>query len=139
MGQDFKSGIRNKGKQRATTIYEDEEGPEPKSALTVFLKLTEEKSMVRLRPYQLETVDADDQREGRKTASDRRAQLKAISQSVRHSISQGEKERNKREDEEMARLLQGMVMQQEKKEKELAEQFAEREKKLWAVSTRRTR
>lgn len=39
-----------------------------------------------------------------------------------------------REDEEMARMLQGLVLQQEKKEKELAEQFAEREKKLWAVS-----
>lgn len=34
----------------------------------------------------------------------------------------------------MARLLQGLVVQQEKKEKELAEKFLEREKKLWAVS-----
>jgi hypothetical protein len=59
--------------------------------------------------------------------------LKAISQSARQTISQGEKERVSREDEEMARMLQGLVLQQEKKEKKLAEQFAEREKKLWAV------
>jgi hypothetical protein len=84
---------------------------------------------------QTNTDDADHQREGRKTASDRRAQLKAISQSARQTISQGEQERNRKEDEEMARLLQGLVVQQEKKEKELAEKFLEREKKLWAVSS----
>jgi len=39
-----------------------------------------------------------------------------------------------REDEEMAELLQGLVLQQERKEKELAEEFAERERKLWSVS-----
>ena len=34
----------------------------------------------------------------------------------------------------MAELLQGLVLQQERKEKELAEKFAERERKLWSVS-----
>jgi len=38
-----------------------------------------------------------------------------------------------REDAEMADLLQGLVIQQERKEKELAEKFAARERKLWDV------
>jgi hypothetical protein len=37
----------------------------------------------------------------------------------------------------MAELLQGLVLQQERKEKELAEKFAERERKLWSVSLSR--
>lgn len=49
-------------------------------------------------------------------------------------ISAAEKERTAREEEEMARLLQGLVLQQAKKEEELAKRFADREKKLWAVS-----
>jgi hypothetical protein len=48
MGQDF-NPTNLKGKQRAMTIWEEDEGRE-KSALTVFLKLTEEKSMVRHTP-----------------------------------------------------------------------------------------
>jgi hypothetical protein len=74
------------------------------------------------------------QREGRKTASDRRARLHAIHQSARQAITQGEQEKMSREDEEMAELLQGLVLQQERKEKELAEKFAARERKLWSVS-----
>jgi hypothetical protein len=74
------------------------------------------------------------QREGRKSASDRRAQLHAIRQKAKQAVTQGEKERMSREDEEMAELLQGMVLQQERKEKELAQKFAERERKLWSVS-----
>ena len=77
---------------------------------------------------------ADPQREGRKSASDRRAQLSAIKQKARRAATQGEQERLSREDEEMAELLQGLVLQQERKEKELAEKFAERERKLWSVS-----
>jgi len=34
----------------------------------------------------------------------------------------------------MADLLQGLVLQQERKEKDLAEKFAARERKLWSVS-----
>jgi hypothetical protein len=34
----------------------------------------------------------------------------------------------------MAELLQGLVLQQERKEKELADSFAARERKLWEVS-----
>jgi hypothetical protein len=77
---------------------------------------------------------ADHQREGRKSASDRRAQLSAIKQKARKAATQGEQERLSREDEEMAELLQGLVLQQERKEKELAAKFAERERKLWSVS-----
>jgi hypothetical protein len=74
------------------------------------------------------------QREGRKSASDRCARLHAIHQSARQAITQGEQEKMSREDEEMAELLQGLVLQQERKEKELAEKFAARERKLWSVS-----
>jgi len=60
--------------------------------------------------------------------------LSAIKQKARRTATQGEQERLSREDEEMAELLQGLVLQQERKEKELAEKFAERERKLWSVS-----
>lgn len=44
-----------------------------------------------------------------------------------------EKERTAREEEEMTRLLEGLVLQQAKREEEVAKRFSEREKKLWAV------
>jgi hypothetical protein len=80
---------------------------------------------------------ADHEREGRKSASDRRARLHAIHQSARQAITQGEKDKMSREDEEIADLLQGLVLQQERKERELAEKFAARERKLWDVSGQR--
>lgn len=99
------------------------------------MRLTEAAAMVRALIDKRLLIS---QKAGRKSASDRRAQLHAIHQSARQAITQGEQARMSREDEEMAELLQGLVLQQERKEKELAEQFAARERKLWSVSQRNT-
>lgn len=61
--------------------------------------------------------------------------MKEIELNARHVVSAAEKARSVREEEEMARLLEGLVLQQARKEEELAKRFAEREKKLWAVSS----
>lgn len=62
--------------------------------------------------------------------------MREINQNARQAVSAAEKERTAREEEEMARLLEGLVLQQARKEEELAKRFVEREKKLWAVSHR---
>jgi len=110
----------------------EEDTPDSSKVMRAFMRVTEEQAMVRR--FIIIESRADPQREGRKSASDRRAQLSAIKQKARRAATQGEQERLSREDEEMAELLQGLVLQQERKEKELAEKFAERERKLWSVS-----
>jgi hypothetical protein len=45
-----------------------------------------------------------------------------------------EQQRQAREDEEMARMLQAMAIRQNREEAEIAKRFADREKQLWAVS-----
>lgn len=60
--------------------------------------------------------------------------MREINQNARHVVSAADRARSAKEEEEMARLLEGLVLQQAKKEEELAKRFAEREKKLWAVS-----
>ena len=65
-------------------------------------------------------------------AHQRQSEIDAISLSARKSTRQKEQLRLDREEEDMRKLLEAMAIKQSRDEADLARQFAEREKRLWA-------
>ncbi len=71
-------------------------------------------------------------RDGRRIAHERQDEIERLSLTARQSIRQREQARLDREEEDMRKLLEAMAIKQTKEEADVAKQFAEREKKLWA-------
>lgn len=60
--------------------------------------------------------------------------MREIHMHARGKVVSAEHSRAAREEEEMRRMLEGLAIKQTRQEEEMARRFAEREKKLWAVS-----
>lgn len=102
---------------------------------TIWLKTSEEESMVSLNYTSELAWLIFVQRQGYEVAQQRRTHLRQIAQNARTEVQRVEDARLAKDQEDMERMLRGIALKQHDEEEELNRQFAEREKRLWLVSS----